>query len=445
MSREPSPKDVSTKQRRIAQLAEQMPGVGLTTLAHHIDIEWLCEAYRRTRKDGAVGVDGQTATEYGADLEGNLQSLLDRAKAGDPYRAPPVRRVHIPKDGGKTRPIGIPTFEDKVLQRAVVMALEPIYEHDFLPCSYGFRPGRSAHQALEDLRKVMMQMGGGWVLEADIESFYDTIDRAQLREMLHQRVRDGVILRLIGKWLRAGVMEKGRVYHPESGTPQGGVISPLLANIYLHVVLDTWFEQVVRPRLRGRAHLVRFADDFVIAFEREEDARRVEAVLPKRFGKYGLRLHPEKTRLVQFRKPPWRSNPKAGDPRRPGTFDLLGFTHYWGRSQKGNWVVKHKTAASRFSRTLRRLSEWCRTNRHLPIAEQHRVLSLKLRGHDAYYGITGNCRMLACLRHAVERIWHKWLCRRSRKARRPWEWMTRLLKRLPLPPPRVVRSALARA
>jgi group II intron reverse transcriptase/maturase len=437
---------VYTKQRQVAQLAKQMPGAALSTLAHHIDVEWLREAYRRTRKDGAVGVDGQSAEEYATNLEGNLRSLLDRAKSGDHYRAPPVRRVHIPKaDGSKTRPIGIPTFEDKVLQRAVVMVLEPVYEQDFLPCSYGFRPGRSAHQALEALRDALMEMKGGWVLEADIEAFFDSVDHEQLRQMLRQRVRDGVLLRLVGKWLKAGVMEQGCVYHPETGTPQGGVISPLLANIYLHEVLDVWFDQEVRPRLGGRARLVRYADDFVIAFEREVDARRVLTVLPKRFGKHGLRLHPEKTRLVAFRRPPKGQLPHCGDPRRPDTFDLLGFTHYWGRSLEGNWVVKRMTASTRFSRALRQISSWCRAHRHRPIIEQHRMLSLKLRGHDAYYGITGNSRMLHLLRHWVERIWRKWLGRRSRKARRPWEWMLRLLKRFPLPALRIVHSALPRA
>jgi group II intron reverse transcriptase/maturase len=442
----PNPGSVSTKQQRIAELAKQMPGVALRTLAHHMDIDWLREAFRRTRKDGAVGVDGQTAGDYAADLEGNLRSLLDRAKSGDHYRAPPVRRVYIPKgDGSKTRPVGIPAFEDKVLQRAVVMALEPIYEHDFLECSYGFRPGRSAHDALDALWKQTMAMHGGWVLWADIETFFDSVDHAQLRDIVRQRVHDGVLLRLIGKWLKAGVMEQGCVYHPDSGTPQGGVISPLLANIYLHEVLDVWFEHEVKPRLKGRAFLVRYADDVVMVFAMEHDARRVLAVLPKRFGKYGLRLHPEKTRLVKFERPPYQRPPTGGRDGRSGSFDLLGFTHFWGRSRKGNWVVMRKTAKSRFSRTVRRISIWCSANRHLPIKEQHRVLVLKLRGHDAYYGITGNSRRLTALRYSVQRVWRKWLCARSFKARRGWDWMNRLLERLPLPPPRVVHSALPRA
>jgi group II intron reverse transcriptase/maturase len=283
-----SSQTVSTKLERIANLAKQVPAP-LTTLAHHIDIEWLREAHRRTRKDGARGVDGQSAEEYERDLEGNLAALLGRVKAGT-YRAPPVRRVYIPKSDGQQRPLGIPTYEDKVLQRAVAMMLEAVYEQEFLDCSYGFRPGRSAHQALGALRDTVMEMKGAWVLEVDVQKYFDTIDHEQLRNVLHRRIGDGAIQRLIGKWLNAGVMEEGEHRRTESGTPQGGVISPMLANIFLHDVLDTWFERDVKPRLGGRAKLVRFADDFVIAFEREEDAHRVKEVLPKRFGKFGLTL-----------------------------------------------------------------------------------------------------------------------------------------------------------
>jgi group II intron reverse transcriptase/maturase len=252
------------------------------------------------RKNGATGVDGQSAEDYAANLEGNLQSLLDRAKSGT-YQAPPVRRVHIPKgSGSETRPIGIPTFEDKVLQRAVAMVLEAVYEQDFLDCSYGFRPRRSAHRALEALQHQAVVMGGGWVIELDIRKFFDTIRHDHLREFLRHRVQDGVLLRLIGKWLNAGVLEDGCITRPEEGSPQGGVISPILANVYLHEVLDVWFDREVRPRLSGKAHVFRYADDAVLLFANEIDARRVLAVLPKRFGRYGLTLHPEKTRLLEF-------------------------------------------------------------------------------------------------------------------------------------------------
>jgi len=427
---------VSTKQEEIAELARREPKLVLTTLAHHIDVEWLHEAYRRTRKDGAVGVDGVTAMQYEANLEENLTSLLDRFKSGR-YRAPPVRRKHIEKDGAgkKTRPIGIPSFEDKVLQRAVLMVLEPVYEQDFLDCSFGFRPGLGALHTVEVLWKGLMRIGGGWVIDLDIQSFFDSVDRAWLRSFLDQRVRDGVIRRAIGKWLRAGVMEEGVLSYPEEGTPQGGVISPMLSNIFLHEVLDTWFENEVKPVMRGRTFMVRFADDAVLAFEREDDARRVLAVLSKRFGKYGLTLHPEKTRLVDFRRPVRGTRPGADH-----SFDMLGFTHFWGRSRRGSWVVKRKTAKSRFSRTLRRINRWCRDNRHKSVAEQLKVLNQKLRGHDAYYGVTGNGNALRHLRRMVERIWCKWLNRRSHKANMTWAKFKRLLRRYPLAPLRVVHS-----
>ncbi len=431
------PGTVSTKQQRIAELARQAPQMGFTSLNHHLDLLWLAEAYQRTRKDGAPGVDGQTAADYGLSLLDNLQSLLDRAKSGT-YRAPPVRRVRIPKGtGSETRPLGIPTLEDKVLQRAVVMALEPIYEQDFLDCSYGFRPGRSAHQALQALWQQAMELGGCWLVEVDIRKFFDTLDHAQLRALLRQRVRDGVLLRLIDKWLKAGVLEDGELTYPAAGTPQGGVISPLLANVYLHYVLDVWFAAVVKPCLKGRAFLVRYADDFVMGFACEEDARRVLAVLPKRFGKYGLTIHPDKTRLVPFVRPPRdpSSTGASGVPA-PGSFAFLGFTHYWSRSQKGNWVVKRKTAGSRLHRAIKAIASWCRLNRHRPIREQHQALWQKLRGHFTYYGIIGNLTALLRFRYEVLRVWRKWLSRRHRRGRWPWARFNQLLRVLPLPVPR---------
>lgn len=438
MAETPSSRTVSTKLQQIAALAKKAPGMAFTTLAHHIDIEWLREAFRRTRKDGATGVDGQTAQEYEANLEANLQSLLQRAKSGN-YRAPPVRRVHIPKgDGKSTRPIGIPTFEDKVLQRAVTMVLEAVYEQDFLDCSFGFRPGRSAHQALETLWRQLMKMGGGWVLEVDIQRFFDTLDHARLQSIVQQRVRDGVLVRLIGKWLNAGVLEGNDTKYPEEGTPQGGVISPLLANVYLHDALDVWFEEEVKPRLHGEAVLIRYADDFVICFQRKDDAERVNAVLPKRFGKYGLTLHPEKTRLVYFGRP--STQPRVGGQGlEPGSFDLLGFTHFWAKTRKGRWAVTRKTAKSRLNRALKRVADWCRTNRHRAIDEQHRALSRKLRGHYSYYGITGNGRALQRYANQVRLRWYKWLSRRSQRPM-PWAAFAQLLARFPLPPPRVVHS-----
>jgi RNA-directed DNA polymerase len=438
---------VSTKQQRLAELAKQSPQMGFTSLAYLMDIGWLHEAFQRTRKDGAVGVDGQTGKDYEQGLEANLRSLLDRAKSGT-YRAPPVRRVHIPKGGSttETRPIGIPTLEDKVLQRAVAMLLEPIYEQDFYNCSFGFRPERSAHQALEALWKQSMDSHGGWILEVDIRKFFDTLDHAHLREFLKRRVRDGVLTRLIGKWLQAGVLEEGTVTYPEAGSPQGGVISPVLSNMFLHYVLDDWFEQVVKPRLRGRAYLIRYADDFVIGFTDEQDARRVMQVLPQRFSKYGLTIHPDKTKLIPFVEPSRRATgPGSGVGPQPGTFTLLGFTHYWGRSRKGHWVVKRKTASSRLSRALRSIAQWCRANRHRPLGEQQQTLGQKLRGHFAYYGITGNSNALSAFRTAVVRCWRFWLNRRNRERSLDWNQFNRLLERYPLPLTKVVHSVYARA
>jgi group II intron reverse transcriptase/maturase len=274
--------------------------VALSSLHHVIDLEWMKDAYRLTRKDGAPGIDGVTANEYAKNLEANLVDLLDRIKSGR-YKAPPVRRTYIPKADGSRRPLGIPSFEDKVAQRAIVMVLESVYEQDFLPCSFGFRPGRSAHQALQNLNAACMRQRLRWVLDIDIEKYFDSIPHSLLRDFLDQRVTDGVIRRMIDKWLKAGVLEDGLLHHATEGSPQGGVISPCLSNIFLHHVLDEWFECEVRPRLKGRCTLIRFADDAVLAFEDFLDAKRVLGVLGKRLARYGLTLHPDKTRFVDFR------------------------------------------------------------------------------------------------------------------------------------------------
>lgn len=436
---------VKTRLQRIAELAQERPEMAFTSLSHVIDNYFLEEAYGRTRKDGAAGVDGQTADEYRANLRENLQRLLDRFKAGT-YQAPPVRRVHIPKEGGKTRPIGIPTFEDKVLQRAVAMVLEAIYEQEFRDSSWGFRPGRSAHQALEVLRARIMEMHGGWVVEMDIQSFYDALDPSHLRSFLDQRVRDGVLRRTIDKWLKAGVFEEGSVSHPELGTPQGGVVSPILANIYLHHVLDVWFEDVVKPVMKGQAYLVRYADDAVIVFALESDARRVMDALPKRLGKYGLTLHPEKTRLIRFLMPALYDGPKGPkESDEPGAFDFLGFTHHWCRTRRGGWAVRRKTAKGRMTRALKRITEWCRRNRHLPMAEQREALERKLKGHYQYYGLTWNGRMLEIFRYEAVLIWWKWLKRRSQRGNMAWEIFAKLLERYPLPRPRITRLVAVRS
>lgn len=431
---------ISTRLEQIAMLAKKFADTPLTTLAHHMDLEWLREAHRRTRKDGAIGVDGQGADEYETDLEGNLQRLLERAKSGS-YRAPPVRRVYIPKSNGEQRGLGIPTFEDKVLQRAIVMILETVYEQEFLDCSYGFRPRRSARQAVDAIDGWATRMAGGWFIEIDIRKYFDTIDHRHLQDILSQRVRDGVIKRLVGKWLNAGVMEDGTLRRSEVGSPQGGVISPLLANIYLHTVLDVWFEQEVKPRLRGRALLVRYADDAVLLFEYEDDADRVMEVLPKRFERYGLTLHPDKTRLVPFKRPDRIKQPPGGPASEPESFDFLGFTFHWGRSFKGKWVVRTRTACNRFQRSLKAIVEWGKRHMHDPLEKQRKALNAKLNGHYGYFRRIGNQARLWAFHRAVEHEWRRWLSRRSQRANITWPHWDRLKARHPLATPKLPAPA----
>ena len=434
------PDNVSTKQERIAQLARDNPAMAFTSLNHYLDMEWLRYAYECTRKDGAVGVDGQSSQEYAQDLERNLTELLERLKSGR-YRAPPVRRHYIGKPGGGERALGIPGFEDKVAQRAIVMLLEPLYEQDFLECSYGYRAGRSAHQGLQAIRTGVMHKRGYWVLEVDVQKYFDSIPRAQLRGILARRVTDGVVRRLIDKWLNAGVLEGGQVHYPQTGTPQGGVISPILSNIFLHHVVDEWFTQEVQPRLRGPSTLVRFCDDLVMLFAHREDAERVQEVLGKRLGKYGLQLHPEKTGLVDFR--PQRPAGEAQERELPTTFVFLGFIHVWSQTRKGNKAMRQFTAKERFARVLRAFHEQCRRIMHWPLKGQHECLSRMLKGHYGYFGISGNYRRLYQLYRAVLRVWRYWLSRRSSKSYCTWQRFLGVLQRLVLPRPRIVHRYAA--
>lgn len=429
--------EVSTKMGQIATNARKLPEVSFTSLAHHIDLKWLYEAYKATRKDGAVGVDNQNGEDYAKELGPNLKRLLEEAKSGR-YKAPPVRRVYIPKENKEKRPLGITTFEDKVLQRAVYWILNPIYEQDFYDCSYGFRQGRSQHQALETLWKGITNIGGAWVIDLDIRKYFDSIGWNQLLEILKLRVRDGVLIRLIGKWMNAGVMEEAKeIFYPEEGVPQGGVISPILSNIFLHEILDKWFRETVLPRLKGRALEIRFADDAVLCFEKKEDALRVMKVLPKRLEKFGLELHPEKTKLINFKRP-WKGNYKQG--QRPGTFDFLGFTHYWKKSRKGNPVIGRKTNRKRLTRAIRKIHDWCKTNRHMKFREQHKKLTSKLRGHYNYYGISGNILCLKLFFLHAKRAWYKWLKRRSNRRDLSWDKFQRTLNWYKLPTPAIMHK-----
>jgi group II intron reverse transcriptase/maturase len=422
----------------VVERARREPEGRFHSLAHLIDVSAVERAYRRTRKDAAVGVDGVTKEQYGQDLEGNLQDLHARMKAKR-YRHHPIRRVHIPKEGGKMRPIGVSAFEDKIVQDALREVLEAIYEQDFLDCSYGFRPGRSAHDAVRTLDRAVHRGKVNWILEADIVSFFDSLDRKKLKEMLEVRVADGSLLRLIGKCLHVGVLDGVELSTSESGTAQGSVLSPMLGNVYLHYVLDLWFEQEVKPQLRGRATLIRYCDDFIIGFEEEDDARRVLDVLGKRLGHFGLALHPDKTRLLPFRRPP--AGQKSG--KGPATFDFLGFTFYWARTRKGRWGMTCKTRSASLRRFIGAVYDWCHRHRHLPVAAQHKALTRRVQGHFNYFGVSGNFVSLLLVIEQVKRAWYKWLCRRSHRKRLTWERFADLLRDFPLPRPRIMVSLWA--
>jgi RNA-directed DNA polymerase len=424
--------NMSPELLKVVERAQREPEGRFHSLAHFIDVPALGRAFRRIRKDASAGVDGVTKDEYGQNLEGNLHDLHERLRTKQ-YRHQPIRRVHIPKDKGKTRPIGISTFEDRVVQDAVRAVLEAIYEQDFLTCSFGFRPGRSAHDAIRALDQVVHRGEVNWILEADIVSYFDSLDRTELMKMIEIRVADGSLLRLIGKCLHVGVLDGADYTEPEMGTIQGSGLSPLLGNIYLHYVLDLWFEREVKPRLEGKATLIRYADDLVITFERQDDAERVMEVLGKRMGRFGLTLHPDKTRLLPFRRPPARQEGGKG----PATFDFLGFTLHWARSKTGRWGMWCKTRSARLRRAVTSIADWCCRNRHEPIKAQHAALCRRIQGHYNYFGISGNFRSLLLLHEAVRRAWYKWLRRRSQRTRLNWEGFRELLRRYPLPRPRI--------
>ena len=431
----PGSQTISTKLQRIAKQAACYPGMVFDNLYHMIDVEFLREAYRLTRKDAAPGVDKVTAKEYAKDLEADLGDLHERLRL-NLYVAPPGERVWIDKEGGKKRPIAKACFEDKLVQRAVVMIMQAIFDHDFYPFSHGFRKGHSQHQALRELRENCRKMGIKWILDADVSGYFDSIDKRLLREFITRRIKDGGILRLIGKWLNAGVVEAGVLTHPEAGTPQGSVVSPMFSNVFLHYVLDVWFVEAVHPRMKGRCFLIRFADDFIIGFELEEDARRVMEVLAKRFSRFNLTIHPEKTVLVEF-KPPDQKQSETGK----GTFDFLGFTHYWARSRQGYWVIKRRTIGKRLRRFMKAMWQWCRDNRHEYLSEQYKTLCAKLRGYYQYYGIRGNYKLLEVVYEYTERSWRYWLSRRSQKSHISWQkFMATLGEKMPLPKPRIVHN-----
>jgi group II intron reverse transcriptase/maturase len=428
---------MSTRHIRIAELAKGDKGRQFYSIAHLLTAEALYEAFESLRKDAGVGVDRVTYAGYQVDARENIQGLHARVKSGQ-YRAQPLRRVYIAKEDGRQRPISIPSLEDKIVQKAVVELLNAVYEQDFLDCSYGFRPERGAHEALDEIGSIICQRPISTVLEADIRSYFDAIVRSLLMEMIEKRVNDGSILRLIGKWLHVGVIDDGRLLVSETGIGQGQVISPLLANIYLHYVLDEWFENEVRPRLKGESYEVRYADDFILCFQYREDAERVMEVLVKRFERYGLTLHPEKTRLMEFGREALAKSEESGGPK-PPTFDFLGFTHICKRSRRGKFTIHVRTMRKRLKRSLAKVTAWCEEHRHDPVEEQRVALNRKLQGHYQYYGRPTNYRSIWQFYRATRRIWKKWLGRRSRQRNLTWQRFAALLARHPLVRPYIAR------
>jgi len=418
---------------KVAERAKRHPHARLNSVAHLMDEAALGRAYDRMRRDAAVGVDGITKEQYGQRLEDNLRELHERLRTMR-YRHQPIRRVHIPKGDGRTRPIGVSSVEDKIVQGALREVLEAVYEQDFLECSYGFRPDRSAHDALRAMHQMAYREGITVVLEADIQAFFDSIDREKLLELLQIRVADPPLLRLLGKCLHVGVLDGEEFSKPGEGTAQGSIISPMFGNVYLHYVLDLWFERDIKPRLQGHARLIRYADDFVMGFERRGDAERVRAVLDKRMAKYGLTLHPDKTRLIPFARP--RTGKSVASDS--GSFDFLGFTMYWCKTRRGGWRLGMKTRKARVQRTLASLGDWCRRHRHLPLKDQHAALSRRLRGHFRYFGVNGNMPSLQQVRYQATRMWLKWLRRRSQRGgRMTWARFGSYLRAHPLPAPRI--------
>lgn len=423
---------------RVNEAAKRSRQMRFTALLHHVDVDSLERAYRRLRRAAAPGVDGMTVAMYAEGLEDRLRDLCARIHGGR-YRPLPVRRTYIPKADGGERPLGILALEDKIVQGAVAELLSAIYEADFLDCSYGFRPGRSAHQALRTIHKAILMERVDWILDADIRRFFDSVDHGWLLRMIEHRIADPRILRLIRQWLKIGILENGVYAETVEGTPQGAGISPLLANIFLHYVLDLWVQHWDRQQATGRMRLVRYADDVLLTFARRGDGELFAAALRQRLAKFGLQLHEEKTRLIEFGRFATERQRRRGLGR-PETFNFLGFTHYCAKTRSGRFIALRKTQRQRILRKLKELRREMRRRMHRPVREQHAWLNTVMRGHYAYYGITGNSRSLARFRYQVCRAWRYVLTRRSQRHRLTLARFSQLLRIFPLPPPRIVHD-----
>lgn len=435
MQRE-EPPVMETGLERIAVKARCERKLCFTSLAHHLTKEQVWENLCRIPSKSAAGVDGQSATEAKESFEEWIAAMLQSVHRQG-YRAPDIRRVYIPKPGKQEmRPLGVPTVADRALQRSASQVLSAIYEQDFLSCSFGGRPGRGAHQALATLHERIAGGNIEWVLEADLKNFFGSLSHEWMLRFVEHRVGDQRLISLIRRWLKAGVLENGEVHASEEGTPQGGSISVLLSNVYLHYVLDLWFERVVKPRLRGEACMVRYIDDFVLCFQYRADALRVQEALAKRLRRFSLTLEPTKTKLVEFGRYAQKHAGKRGR-RRPETIYFLGFTLYCTRNRKGNFRIGFRTEKSRLRRALMRLQEQMRLMRHSPISAQVKHLNQMLRGHDAYYGIAGNLRSLLKVHRAVERYWRKMLSSRSWHGAVRWEQFQTIKSQFPLLRPKL--------
>jgi group II intron reverse transcriptase/maturase len=426
-------KKMSTVELEIAERARKYKGEALTNLHQFIDEKFMESSFSKLNKNSIPGIDGQCWYDHCLDAVLGFPGLYERFKSGS-YKAPPIRRVYIPKGKTGKRPLGIPTIEDKVLQESVRRVLSPVYEEDFRDFSYGFRTGKSQHQAVDYMFQEVSFKGLHYIIDADIKDYFGSINHGKLRLFLDRRVKDGVIRKMIDKWLKAGIMEDEQLCYPKEGTPQGGIVSPLLSNIYLHYVLDEWFCGEIQPLLSGKSFIVRYADDFVLGFENPSDAQRVMDVLPKRFKKFDLELHPDKTKIVDL------TSKQGGGGR---SFDFLGFTHFLGRSRKGNLVLKRKTSSKKFTQSLNKTYGWIKCNRHRKLKELIPELNVKLRGHYNYYGVTFNGKAISGYYYQVRRILHKWLNRRGGKKVWNWERYDKLISEwLPLLKPKIYHSML---
>jgi group II intron reverse transcriptase/maturase len=432
-----SPESILHRLERIAAQARQYPDMQFTTLAHLLDVAMLERAFWSLNPGSAPGVDRVTWQKYQRNLETNLEDLHERLKSKT-YSPQPVKRQWIPKSNGKLRPLGLPALKDKVVAKAVALLLEQIYEQDFKDFSYGFRPGRSCHQASHQVRQDLLKLGITCVIDCDISSFFDNLQHDVLLSFLRKRVNDGSVLRLIKLMLEAGIMDGKELVFPEKGSPQGSVISPLLANVYLHEVLDTWFAEVVQAHCTGKVVLIRYADDFIIGCSREEDAGRIMKVLPQRFARFGLEINTEKSKLVNFVRPR-RSSGRGPDGKKPGTFCFLGFVYYWGKTFRGGYTIKRKTEGKRIARTSSSIWKWCRAHRHDSLTDQYRTLCAKLRGHYQYYGVRCNSSCMDQVFYAANCAWRYWLRRRGGR-KLTWEKFNALLSDYPLPRPRIVHA-----